>query len=79
MLNPMDKAPLDGTEITIRTRGGYEFRACFVGGFLDDDGKDVSSWVEAEEGVAPPCWSDGAFWDSNADGLKSDPPIGWKR
>lgn len=35
-------------------------------------------WQAAIEGEHPPCWSDGACWESNADEVASLQPTAWR-
>lgn len=36
------------------------------------------AWVCAEEGTAPPSWTDGQCWALNEDNEPSDPPMWWQ-
>lgn len=76
---PIESAPRDGRDIEIRTFDGFEMKARWErGGFENAEGKSVGSWVASDEDEHPPCWTDGACWESNADEVQSDPPIMWR-
>lgn len=75
----IESAPMDGRDIAILTAGGFEMLARWEPfGFINADGGDVGSWVASEEGKHPPCWTDGACWESNENEVPSDQPIMWK-
>ena len=77
-MEPIKTAPMDGTEITVKTAGGKTFRASWSWGFVvDEDEKDCEAWVAAHKGDHPPCWHDGICWASNEDLKPSDPPVEW--
>jgi len=74
---PMADAPLDRT-IILKTWRGKSFPARWRDGFLDSEERDCGCWTAEEEGNHPACWDDGVCWESNADGMHSEQPIGWK-
>jgi len=74
---PMADAPTDRV-ILLQVWSGKTFPVKWQDGFLDSDECACGGWVAQEEGNHPPCWDDGACWESNSDGMPSDPPIGWK-
>ncbi|CAM5194471.1 hypothetical protein BTHI11S_00354 [Bosea thiooxidans] len=72
-------APKDGRDIEVLTSGGFEMKARWESrGFINEAGEDCGAWVASEEGKHPPCWSEGACWESNEDEMPSDPPIMWR-
>ena len=75
----MATAPMDGTVIEIMAEG-YDRPFLIRGelGFVDGSGADCWSWVAVEEGKHPPCWSGGAYWDSNENEMPSTPPLRWR-
>lgn len=75
----MKSAPLDGSDIEIKTTGGFELLARWERqGFINEAGDDCGSWVAVVEDEHPPSWTDGACWESNADERPSDPPVKWR-
>lgn len=76
---PMSDAPRDGTifRAEIRGYGDCHLIAWTEGIGVDDDDQPCGAWVHHGPGEPPPCWSDGACWDSNADGSMSAPPVRW--
>ncbi len=63
---PVKTAPYN-QEVEVRV-GMMCFRAMLVqNGALDEKGNSCDRWIEAREGEHPPCWSDGACWESNED------------
>jgi hypothetical protein len=75
----MATAPMDGAVIEVMAEG-YDRPFLIKGepGFVDGSGADCWSWVAAEEGKHPPCWSGGAYWDSNENEMPSTPPLRWR-
>jgi hypothetical protein len=65
--------------IILLTASGFEVHAEWATGFVDEFGEDCGMWCALAEADHPPCWTDGACWGSNVDGMPSDPPIGWRR
>jgi hypothetical protein len=54
-------------EVEVRV-GAMRFRAKLMqGASLDENGRSCDQWQAAREGEHPPCWTDGACWESNAD------------
>lgn len=74
---PIDTAPLDGTVIRLKTKGGFELKGLMMGGFIGEDGEDTSSWVAIDDNH-PKCWTAGACWAVNEDFERSDWPEFWK-
>jgi hypothetical protein len=75
----MKTAPMDGSDIQIRTFDGFEMLARFEPqGFMTEDGKDCGGWVASVEGEHPECWSGGACWESNEQEVASDHPSAWR-
>lgn len=67
------------TPILVRIPGyGEDNVVCLVDGFFDDDGNDCCTWVFDDEDKAPPCWTDGACWSTNANGTPSVRPTHWR-
>jgi hypothetical protein len=73
----MASAPKSGPVILL-TASGFEIRAEWATGFLDEHGEDCGLWCACAGADHPPCWTDGACWASNAEEVPSDPPIGWR-
>ncbi|MFN8681722.1 hypothetical protein ACDP63_11345 [Paracoccus sp. P2] len=74
---PISSAPFH-TPVIVKV-GQMTFPAVLRGNAaMDENGQDCAQWQAMNEGEHPPCWSDGACWASNADGLTSMQPTGWK-
>lgn len=69
-----------GEVVEVRTAGGMEFLARLdtIPGAIEGGG-DAVTWVAAEEGKHPYCWTDGVCWGRNADGCASDQVVAWRR
>lgn len=75
----IDSAPHDGTTIIIKTHRAAVFEAYYDAlGSLDENQDVCGQWVAAKDGVAPPCWTDGACWAENEDEKMSDQPEFWR-
>lgn len=72
---PQEEAKIDNVPVRVRTKAGVEFMALLGWYGADENGDDCVTWLEAEEGTAPPCWSDGACWLTNEHGVESDPVV----
>lgn len=74
---PISSAPFH-TPVIVKV-GQMTFPAVLRGNAaMDENGQDCAQWQAMNEGEHPPCWSDGACWASNADGLTSMQPTCWK-
>jgi hypothetical protein len=73
---PIETAPYD-TEVEVRLTTGRKIKAILrANASLDEDENDCDQWQAT--GDYPPCWSDGACWETNADGFCSAQPIEWR-
>lgn len=50
----------------------------WVNGFKDASGDTCGGWQIGDDGEAPPSWSDGVCWASNADDEPSVKPTHWR-
>lgn len=73
-----DHAPFD-TVVEVRTYGGKRFRARLLhDASMTENEKPCDQW-QAEEGERHPRdWCGGGCWESNSDGIASDPVVGWR-
>ena len=72
-------APRDGTIIQAEIPGhGSDNMIAWQGGYLDSDGRDCGCWVFMLDQEPPGCWTDGACWEVNEDGVASVKPTKWK-
>lgn len=70
-------APYD-TPLTIRV-GGMTFGAILRRGASETtDGDPCDQWQALIADEHPPCWTDGACWEINADGYGSREPEAWR-
>ena len=70
-------APYD-TPLTVRV-GGMTFGAILRRGVSETtDGDPCDQWQALIEDEHPPCWTDGACWEINADGYGSREPEAWR-
>jgi hypothetical protein len=69
--------PLDGTEIWLLTADGCKFRACYQEGFINSANDDCGTWCATTDDY-PPSWTDGAFWEVNAEQERSVEATHWK-
>lgn len=70
-------APRDGSTFFAETFDGFRLLVRWEWGFINSDEEDCGSWVAAIEDVHPEDWTDGVCWESNEDGIHSDPPLRW--
>ena len=64
----VENAPYD-TPLTVLA-GGMTFAAILRrDASLNEDGESCDQWQAVVEGEHPPCWTDGACWESNEDGI----------
>ena len=75
---PIETAPY---EIPVKVKVGVSME--FVARLLPevslrDDETWCDQWQAEYEGEHPECWSDGACWESNANGVCSMQPTAWK-
>ena len=63
--------------VIVQTMSGCVFRAHYGETTEDGDGRDCDTWAAEDEGIHPPCWTDGLCWASNEDGEPSDQPVKW--
>lgn len=74
---PMETAPYN-TAVEIKA-GGMAFKAIFLSNVsIDESGKYCDQWQAVHEGKHPPCWTDGACWESNDDEMMSIQPTHWR-
>lgn len=74
---PIDDAPYD-TPVTVRV-GGMTFGAILRRGASETtDGDPCDQWQALIADEHPPCWTDGACWEINADGYGSREPEAWR-
>lgn len=72
-----NEAPYD-TPVRVRV-GGMTFGAILrCDASLDEGEHPCDQWQAAVEGEHPPCWSDGACWSSNDEGMPSRQPEAWQ-
>lgn len=74
---PIETAPKDGTEVQLRTLGGFELRGSWTNGLVGHDEEDAGGWCAAEGEEYPSCWTDGVCWAVNEDLMQSDAPTHW--
>lgn len=59
--------------------GWRKFKAVLVPDIsLTSEGVSCDQWHACEGEKHPPCWTDGACWESNADEQMSIVPTGWR-
>lgn len=64
----VENAPYD-TPLTVLA-GGMTFAAILRrDASLNEEGESCDQWQAVVEGEHPPCWTDGACWESNEDGI----------
>jgi len=74
--NPVNAAPY-GTPVRVKV-GHMTFVARLVQSLaMDDDDEACDQWLAEYEGEHPPCWTAGACWATNEDGVPSLPVEGW--
>ena len=73
---PIETAPV--AECVWVQAGGMTFKAAWFPSFsLDENGEECDQWLAEEEDEHPPCWTDGACWETNADMVQSAQPTHW--
>jgi hypothetical protein len=74
---PIETAPINAD---VRVRAGeMTFLARLVpGASLNEAMEPCDQWQAVVEHDHPPCWSDGACWESNANESPSAQPIEWQ-
>ena len=73
---PISDAPYN-QEVFVKTEGNACFRATLhPDASMNEDEESCDQWVAT--GIHPDCWTDGACWESNAEEVPSDQPIGWQ-
>jgi len=76
---PIETAPRDGTPIQAMIPGhGSDNIIAWDGGFEDEKGEDVFTWVFVEDQEPPDDWTDGVCWGVNDAGNPSTKPTHWK-
>jgi hypothetical protein len=65
--------------VVVQLEDGSELLAELVpNASMTDEEMPCDQWQEIEEGSAPPCWTDGACWESNHDEVMSLQPRKWR-
>ncbi len=65
-------------EIVLIRAGRMSFEAVLVPDVsINESGDFCDQWQAAHEGEHPPCWTDGACWESNEDDRASLQPTAW--
>lgn len=73
----MDAAPY-GISVQVKCEGFRPFLATLVrDGSVNEREQSCDQW-QADTDTFPPCWTDGACWESNADGFMSKQPQMWR-
>jgi hypothetical protein len=73
---PIETAPYE-QEVRVKV-GEMSFCAILVrDAGMNEDESLCDQWHATREGEHPPCWSEGACYASNADGVASMQPTGW--
>lgn len=73
----IDSAPYS-TPVKVKCGQGKAFMAELIpNGSMDENEMECDQWVACEGESFPPCWSGGACWESNADGVMSKQPTAW--
>jgi hypothetical protein len=74
---PIESAPYD-TPVRVKLGNSMAIVARLMpDASMNDEGKPCDQWQAQYEGEHPECWTDGACWESNADGLCSMQPRAW--
>jgi hypothetical protein len=74
---PIESAPYD-TPVRVKLGNSMTIVARLMpDASMNDEGKPCDQWQAQYEGEHPECWTDGACWESNADGLCSMQPRAW--
>lgn len=74
---PIETAPYSKA-VEVRV-GGMTFLArLWPDHSVDQNEQSCDQWVADNEGEHPPCWSEGACWESNADEMPSLQPTAWR-
>ena len=74
---PIETAPFD--EVVRVKAGEMTFLAALrPDASIDQDDETCAQWQAENEGEHPPCWSGGACWGSNEDGIPSLQPTAWQ-
>ena len=74
---PIDSAPMDGTEVRLLLKSGRMVKASVQTGFMNSEENGCACWVCSDEEDCPESWTDGACWDRNEDDKQSDQPTHW--
>ncbi len=75
---PIETAPTDGRAVVARIPGyGDDNLIAWRDGFLDAAEQDCCGWVFVSDQEPPPCWTDGACWESNENDEASIYPTHW--
>ncbi len=78
MWQPIDSAP-NGVSVQVKCEGFKPFLATLVrDASIDENERPCDQW-QADTDTFPGCWSDGACWASNADGVMSKQPQKWRQ
>lgn len=72
---PIETAPYE-TPVLVKV-AHMTFEAMLKPDAAENEEGSCDQWVACHEGEHPPCWTDGACWQSNADEIESLQPVAW--
>lgn len=76
---PIESAPLDGTEIQARIPGNGEDNViAWQADALENEHGSCGAWAFTRDQEPPDCWTDGYCWAVNEDLEPSVQPTHWK-
>ena len=74
---PIETAPYE-VAVEVKLDSGKEMEAALMQHWvMDSDNLHCDQWVATGD-TFPPCWTDGACWSVNEDGVPSDHPVMWR-
>jgi len=74
---PIETAPYSET-VEVRAGSMIFLASLHKDGSLNSDEMPCDQWVADVEGEHPPCWTDGACWESNSNEMTSLQPVAWR-
>lgn len=74
---PIETAPYSET-VEVRAGSMTFLASLHKDGSLNSDEMPCDQWVADVEGEHPPCWTDGACWESNSNEMTSLQPVAWR-